>query len=163
MDDNVPKLLATHLCEDALASLSERLVLYGLFQDRYSDAWPAVVPHMVVANTWLKEGPSTSSGQGPSTSSGQGPSTGSGQGNKGDTFTEQVVVLTPDRKGPVAEAAAAFQFDGPLRTNVSRFVNVVLPRPGIYRVQVWLGREHKADYPLIAVDMSVNTSKETDE
>jgi hypothetical protein len=139
MTSDAPRLLATHLCEDALASLSERLVLYGLFQDRYSDAWPAVVPHMVVANTWLRE---------------EGPSK--------EVLTERVVILTPDRGGPVAEAASAFQFDGPLRTNVSRFVNVVLPRPGVYRVQVWLGREQMADYPLIAVDTSVNTSKETD-
>jgi hypothetical protein len=145
MDDGMPKLLATHLCEDALASLSERLVLYGLFQDRYSGAWPAAVPHMVVANTWLLE-------KGPSINSGQG----SGQGSREDVFTERVVILTPDRRGAVAEAAATFQLDGPLRTNVSRFVNVVLPRPGIYRVQVWLGRELMADYPLIAADLSVS-------
>jgi len=125
------RLLATHLCEDALAGLSERLSLYGLFQDHYANAWPALVPHLVVANTWLRE-----------------------TGGQGETFTERVVILTPDRRGTVAEAAATFQFAGPLRTNVSRFVNVVLPVPGVYRVQVWLGQDLQADYPLLAIDTS---------
>lgn len=136
MDDRVPKLLATHLCEDALAGLAGRLTLYNLFGERYAAAWPAVVPRLVVANTWLRD------------------REGGGEIERGEVFTERVVILNPDHQGTVAEAASSWQFDAPLHTNISRFADVVLPTPGTYRVQVWLGREQVAEYPLVAIDTS---------
>jgi hypothetical protein len=154
--DSVPKLLATHLCEDALAGLAGRLTLYNLFGERYAAAWPALVPRLVVANSWLREGPSINSGQaelragGPSIS----PSIDSGQGNKRDVFIERVVILSPDQQRTVAEATSVLEFEVLLHTTISRFADVVLPTPGTYRVQVWLGREQVADYPLVAIDTS---------
>lgn len=133
MTDRQPTLLSTYLCEDALAGLTGRLTLYNLFGEQYATAWPAIVPRFAVSNTWLLEEPS------------------------GNTFTERVVILTPDRQTTVAEAATSWRFDGALHTNVSRFADVVLPAPGIYRVQVWLGRELRADYPLTVLNVERST------
>lgn len=138
-NDNAPRLLATHLCEDALAGLAGRLTLYNLFGEQYAASWPALVPRLVVANTWLRE----TGRQGDRETGGQG-----------DTFTERVVILNPDHQGTVAEAASSWQFDAPLHTTVSRFLDVVLPRPGTYRVLVLLGQETIVDYPLLATDTS---------
>ena len=162
MADHAPKLLTTCVCEDALAGLTNRLTLYNLFRERAAAAWPAVVPHLVVANVWLREDPSTSSGQGPSTSrrgelvepSGQAGLRSGGDGNDG-VFTERVVLLSPDRQTTMADASSMLTFgNSRFCVQVSRFTGVVLPAPGTYSIQIWLERQQVAEYPLIVIDES---------
>ena len=106
-----PVLVASIPCEDVLRSeaVDGRFTLHRMLFDIYAPAYPARLARLVVANVW--------------------------RGGRGE-FTDHTRILAPDRAA-LAESTAGFTAsEQGQHVQVHVFLDLVLPEPGDYTVEV---------------------------
>ena len=126
-----PKLTSALVCADVLTNPGGRLSIYNVLLDVSANRFPTVLSYLVAVAIWMHEDPAV------------------------QLCMTRVVVLSPDGAASLAEATDRFSLGGALVRHISvhRFRNVLLPEPGVYRVQFVLGAEIVQGIPLVAVEI----------
>ena len=131
------RLVSTTICDDVLQNPAGRLTLHAIFRDLHADAYPAEVVRLHAVTTWFNGAQAARE------------------------VIERVAITAPDGE-LVADAATTFSVQaGAYHSQISRFRWLVLPTPGVYRVQVVAGAEVVADLPLLAAAPTVATTVAT--
>lgn len=123
----IPDLQSSLLCDDVRQETNGKFILIGLFDAVQSAQFPLTLNRLCLVTRWC-----------------------SGEGE----FMQRSRILMPDQTEPLVEGRplrVRLPSDGATATNVEFFVNVTLPGPGIYWVEVLLDEDLKLRYPLRAV------------
>jgi hypothetical protein len=123
----IPDLQSSLLCDDVRQEANGKFILIGLFDAVQSAQFPLILSRLCLVTRWC-----------------------SGEGE----FVQQSRILKPDQMELLVEGRplkVRLPSDGATATNVEFFVNVTLPGPGFYWVEVLLDEDLKLRYPLRAV------------
>ncbi len=129
--ENRPILLCSLVAEDILRGTDPgdpRLTIFGVLRTIYASRFPAIHGRLTVFDTWL--------------------------GLEHGTFTEKVMILSPDGSEVIGEASTQLTLEAGQTFQVfSYFRNLVFLAPGEYLVRVLLDGQEMIRYPLPVVHM----------